>query len=443
MDEYLALWMFPILLLFILSGYPVAFVLSGTGLLFALIGHWLGVFYLSDIGFLPMRIFGVMQNITLMAVPLFVMMGLILEKSGIAADLLKSVTQVFSKRRGSLAVAVVIVGAILAASTGIVGATVVTMGVLALPLMQETGFDKRLSAGVICASGTLGQIIPPSIVLVLLGDMMNVDVGSLFMAAILPGILMVFSYILYLTILFKVKPDMAPQISDGAASLSRNELKALCQNLFAPLLLMVLVLGSILFGLASPTEAAACGACGALLTALIRKRLSWEKLLYISKETASITAMVFFILVGAQFFAVVFRGLGGDEIITTFAGETQGGQFWVLGFLMVLFFLLGFFLDFIEICFIVIPIILPIIHQYQFDPLWFAVLLAINLQTSFLTPPFGFALFYLKGVAPKSISTADIYRGATPFVLIQLVILFIFILFPDIVTFLPQWLSSS
>ena len=428
--------MFAMLLIVLLSGFPVAFVLSGTALMFALIGHWLDIFYLSDLGFLPSRIWGIMTNFTLVAVPLFIFMGLTLERSGIAANLLRTISALFRRQRGSLAIAALFVGALLAASTGIVGATVVTMGVITLPTMLKEGYDQRLACGTIAASGTLGQIIPPSIVLVILGDMMNVDVGDLFVGALLPGTLLIFFYFLYIKWKVVKYPESAPM----STTLSGQDISLVqvSQSLLPPLLLILLVLGSILFGLASPTEAASCGAMGALMMTVGKKKLSLTELLMISKETAKITSMVFLILIGAQFFGVVFRGLGGDELLIEFIMSLSLDRSFILFILMAITFILGFYLDFLEICFIIIPIISPIFTAMGFNPLWVAILFALNLQTSFLTPPFGFALFYLKGIAPDPVTTATIYRGIIPFVIIQLVAMGAVAYFPALVTWLPS-----
>ena len=443
-EEYFPLLMFPALLMFLLSGFPVAFILSGTALLFGVTGYYLDIFYLDDLGFIPSRIFGIVQNITLLAVPLFVFMGMMLEKSGLAKELLKSVSDLFKQQKSSLAFAVVLVGALLAASTGIVGATVVTMGVLSLPTMLEQGYNKRIACGTIAASGTLGQIIPPSIVLVLLGDMMNVDVGDLFAGAILPGILLVSMYLLYIGAISKWGKI---KTKDSAAVITNNNEAASLRDLWVaiipPLLLIVLVLGTILTGLASPTEASACGAAGAILIAWFKRKLSWSKLLDTAKDTTTTTAMVFMILIGAQFFGVVFRGLSGDDTIAMIIDEMNAHPNLILFMLMAVLFGLGFFLDFLEICFIIIPIILPITLDLGFNSLWLAILIAVNLQTSFLTPPFGFSLFYLKGVAPKSIKTTDIYRGVIPFVAIQMLLLLVIALFPDLVLWLPTTLFKS
>lgn len=433
-ETLLPITMFVALLAMLLLGYPVAFTLAGTALLFGLLGHFLDLFYLTDLGFIPNRIWGIIGNFTLVAVPLFVFMGLTLEKAGIAEDLLKTFSRIYANYRGSLILTVIIVGGFLAASTGIVGATVVTMGVLTLPSMMEQGYDKRLSCGAVAASGTLGQIIPPSIVLVLLGDIMNVDVGDLFIGAIFPGLILVGLYLAYTAARIFFNSDLAPSIDN------RNEkptIHEILSSLLPPLFLMCVVLGSILFGFASPTEAAACGASGALLVAASKKKLTLPLLKSINEHTVRITAMVFAILIGAQFFGVVFRGLGGDDVIIDLIAQFELHPGVVLFAIMLLIFVLGFFLDFLEICFIVIPIVMPILSDLGYSPLWVGILIAINLQTSFLTPPFGFSLFYLKGVAPNSIKTTDIYQGIMPFVVIQIFVLSLVAMFPGIILWLP------
>jgi tripartite ATP-independent transporter DctM subunit len=435
MMEALPIIMFLVLLIFILIGYPVAFSLAGTALLFAVIGQIAGVFHPGDLGFIPVRVWGTIQNFTLVAVPLFIFMGMTLSKSGLAEELLETMGKAMRGQRASLAIAVVIVGALLAASTGIAGATVVTMGLMTLPSMINKGYNKELSCGTIAASGTLGQIIPPSIVLVLLGDLMNVDVGNLFISAILPGLLLVGLYLIYIKIRVGMTPSLAPVTNLNEDPIG---IKELFSKLIPPGILVVIVLGSILFGIASPTEAAGCGAVGAVLLTLAKKKLTKKKLLDVSNETVNVTSMVFMLLVGAQFFGVVFRGLSGDDVITNLVTTLDVSPAMTLFALMVLFFVLGFFLDFLEICFIVIPIILPVMTNLGYDPLWLAILIAVNLQTSFLTPPFGFALFYLKGVAPKGVTTSDIYRGVIPFVGLQLVALLVIALYPDLVLWLPR-----
>jgi len=360
-----------------------------------------------------------------------------LERTKIAEDLLTSMGYVLRRVKGSLAIGVVIVGALLAASTGIVGATVVTIGVLSLGTMLKNGYQKELSCGVIAASGTLGQIVPPSIVLVILGDMMNVDVGDLFAGAIIPGLTLVSLYLVYVWGRIALTPNLAPEpdLNEDSANLRWHHI---IKAMIPPALLVSVVLGTILSGMASPTEAAACGAFGAILIALAKRKLSIKVIRDVSQKTAETTAMVFFILVGAQFFGVVFRGLMGDEIISDIMLNLDVSKNLILVCLMLMLFVLGFFLDFLEICFIIVPIIMPIMTPLGFDPLWLAIVIAVNLQTSFLTPPFGFSLFYLKGVAPKEVSTGDIYRGVLPFVCIQITMIFILWAFPEMVLWLPK-----
>lgn len=438
-ETALPLLMFVALIFIILSGFPVAFALGGTAIYFGLIGYELDLFYLNDFEFVPSKIFGIVSNFTLMAVPLFIFMGIMLERSGLAEELLCAMEVVCRKVRGGLTISIVLVGALLAASTGIVGATVVTMGVLSLPTLLKRGYCKKLSCGTIATAGTLGQIIPPSIVLVLLGDMMNIDVGDLFIGAILPGLLLVLLYVLYIVGRTSLNSDLAPLPKEEEIAYNGNSLAALLfRSLLPPAFLIFLVLGSILGGVASPTEAAACGAIGAIFLTIIKGRFCKETLSVSLEKTTQITAMVFTLLVGAQFFSVVFRGLAGDEIIMDCIMSLELHKSFILVFVMLLLFLLGFFLDFIEICFIVVPIITPILYSLGFNPLWLAIMIAINLQTSFLTPPFGFSLFYLKGVAPPEVTTMDIYRGVFPFVILQLFALVLLWLFPEIVTYLPE-----
>jgi tripartite ATP-independent transporter DctM subunit len=445
-EAFLPLAMFAVLLGLLMLGFPVAFTIAGTALLFALIGAALDIFRLTDFIFIPSRIFGIVQNITLIAVPLFVFMGTMLEGAGLAKELLESIQILFRRFKGGLAIAVVLVGMLLAASTGIVGATVVTMGTLSLPTMLKWRYNKELACGTIAASGTLGQIIPPSIVLVLLGDMMNVDVGDLFVGAIFPGIVLVGAYVVYILLRVWRRPEMAPMISEADMDLPQGLAlwRHLGSTLLPPALLIVIVLGSILGGAASPTEASACGAGGALAITWGKRRLTMDILKSAMQKTALITSMVFTILIGAQFLGVVFRGLGGDDLVTSLIIESQIPHVYVLVFVMLLLFILGFFLDFIEICFIVIPLVAPLlIDQLGFNPLWLSILIAVNLQTSFLTPPFGFALFYLKGVAPPEIKTMDLYRGIIPFVLIQLAVLVLLFTFPQIILWLPARVFGS
>ena len=441
-EAFLPLAMFVVLLGLLMLGFPVAFTIAGTALLFGLIGVCLDIFRFSDFIFIPARIHGIVQNVTLIAVPLFVFMGTMLEGSGLAKELLETIQILLRRFKGGLAIAVVLVGMLLAASTGIVGATVVTMGTLSLPTMLQWRYDKALACGTIAASGTLGQIIPPSIVLVLLGDMMNVDVGDLFVGAIFPGLVLVSAYVIYIFIAVWWRPELAPTISSNDMDLPDGLAlwRYLGRSLLPSALLIIIVLGSILLGIASPTEASACGAGGALIITWAKRRLTMKILRNVLRKTALITSMVFAILIGAQFLGVVFRGLGGDELVTSLIIESQIPRIYVLVFVMLLLFVLGFFLDFIEICFIVIPLVAPLlIDQLGFNALWLSILIAINLQTSFLTPPFGFALFYLKGVAPPEIKTMDLYRGIIPFVIIQLVVLVLLFSFPQIVLWLPAW----
>jgi len=435
--DFLPAWMFLALTILLMAGFPVTFTLMGTALCFGLIGFGWNFFNL-----LPLRIWGVMTNVTLLAVPLFVFMGVMLERSGLAEELLDTMGILFGRIRGGLAVSVVVVGALMGASTGIVGATVVTMGLLAVPTMLKRGYQNELATGTVSASGTLGQIIPPSIVLVLIGDIVGVPVGDLFMGAVFPGLVLVGLYIVYIMSIAFVKPQWAPVIpkNERDALSGMKLLKRAMQALFPPLFLMLAVLGSIFAGIASPTEAAAVGAMGAIFLTMINRRFSIKILNEVMLATMELTCMVFIILVGAAAFGLVFRGMGGDELVREFLGgiaETHGKWF-VLFFVMGLIFVIGFFLDFIEITFIHVPVLAPIMIEFGFDPLWFCILIAVNLQTSFMTPPFGFSLFYLKAVTPPSITTGHIYRGILPFVIAQLIGLIIVISFPVLVTWLPQ-----
>lgn len=435
MMEWLAGVMFLVLTILLMFGFPVAFTLLGTALAFGLIGFGWNFFNL-----LPLRIWGVMTNFSLMAVPLFVFMGVMLERSGIAEDLLETMALLFGRMRGGLAVSVVVVGALLGASTGIVGATVVTMGLLSLPTMIRRGYQKELATGTIAASGTLGQIIPPSIVLVLLGDIIGVSVGDLFMGAVIPGLILVLLYALYIVVLTRLKPELAPLIPDEEWKevLRRGLFKRVAKALAPPLVLIVSVLGSIFGGVASPTEAAAVGASGSIVLSIANRRFSFDVLRQVMDTTTRLTCMVFIILVGATAFGLVFRGLGGDNLVRAYLTQIPYGKWGVLAVVMVLVFIIGFFLDFIEITFIHIPVLAPILIHLGMDPLWFAILFAVNLQTSFLTPPFGFSLFYLKGVSPPSIQTGHIYRGIIPFVVLQLIGLLLCIFYPPLTTWLPR-----
>ena len=435
--EYLAGWMFLALTILLMIGFPVTFTLLGTALVFGMIGFGWDFFNL-----LPLRIWGRVTNVTLIAVPLFVFMGVMLERSGLAEALLDTMGILFGRLRGGLAISVVVVGALLGASTGIVGATVVTMGLLAVPTMLRRGYQKELACGTVSASGTLGQIIPPSIVLVLIGDIVGVSVGDLFIGAVLPGLLLVGLFISYILIVSYLRPDVAPAISkEELAAISPKQLAAqVGRALFPPLFLMVSVLGSIFAGIASPTEAAAVGAVGATLLTIVNKKFNLALLQEVMLSTVKLTCMVFIILCGAAAFGLVFRGLGGDQLVRGFLGgiADQYSKTAVLFIVMGVIFIIGFFLDFIEITFIHVPVLAPIMIDFGYDPVWFCILLAVNLQTSFLTPPFGFSLFYLKAVTPPEISTGDIYRGIIPFVLFQLIGLAIVVFFPQLATWLPD-----
>ncbi len=458
MAEYIPLLMFLTVCLVLLSGYPVAFSLAGTALLFALIGNMTGHFDMAFLNALPNRLYGIVDNTTLIAVPLFVFMGVMLEKSKLAEDLLDSMALLFGRFRGGLGISVVIVGMLLAASTGIVGATVVTMGLMSLPTMLKRGYSPALASGAICATGTLGQIIPPSIALVLLGDILStayqqaqlnmgiftprtVSVGDLFVGAIIPGLLLVSGYILFLLIIARFKPDAMPQLAERDDR--TPNLKRLLSSLLPPTVLIVAVLGSILAGAATPTEAAGVGALGATFLALMRRQLTRDRLQQVARQTTQITAMVFMILIGAAVFSLVFRGFGGDEMVEQLFRQIPGGVFGATLLVMVVIFLLGFILDFIEITFVVVPIVGPILLGMGLDPIWLGIMIAINLQTSFLTPPFGFALFYLRGVSPPEVTSGDIYSGVVPFIGIQLLLLAALALWPGLATWLPSVVFSN
>jgi tripartite ATP-independent transporter DctM subunit len=448
-EGQLALAMFVVVCGILLLGFPVALTLGGTALGFAALGIVMGHFDASYLTALTGRIFGTMSNETLVAVPLFILMGVVLERAKIAEDLLANLAGMFGARPGGLGLAVILVGALLAASTGIVGATVVTMGVLALPTMLRAGYQPQLAAGTICATGTLGQIIPPSIALVLLGDTMSsayqqaqlkmnivntqtVSVGDLFVGAVVPGIVLVFLYLAYVLIRATLQPNSAPP-----AEVKKTDIRSVVTAVLPPLGLIGLVLGSILVGAATPTEAAGVGAVGALLLALSRGALTLRVLHDISQSTLFTTSMVFLILIGAALFSLVFRGFGGDTMIESCFEALGGGPHTALLIVMLVMFLLGFILDFIEITFVVVPVVGPILLAMGFDPVWLGIMIAVNLQTSFLTPPFGFALFYLRGVAPDTVSTGAIYSGVLPFVLIQLLLLALMWWWPNLVLWLP------
>jgi tripartite ATP-independent transporter DctM subunit len=421
-----ALLMFIVVFALLLVGIPVAFVFGSVAIVFA--------FFIPDMGFdvfsvLPFRIFGIMSNTTLMAVPLFIAMGLVLEKSKMAERLLVSMSALFRNVRGGLAISVVLVGALLAASTGIVSASVVMMSVIALPLMLKAGYDKSLASGTVAASGTLGQIIPPSIILIILGDVMSVSVGELFMGAVLPGLLLVGLYIAYILIYSYFSPKVAP-VSKEVQEVS---LKEILLSIVPPLLLMISVLGSIFAGIASPTESAAFGVLGAVLLSLINRSFSFDMIKYASLETVKLSGMIFMILIGATAFSLVFNELGGTDIVLEFFSEDIGDVWVFIAFAMVSIFILGFFIDFIEISFIIVPILVPVMDAFGIDPVWFAVLIALNLQASFLTPPFGLSLFFLKGAAGDTIRTTQIYKGIIPFILLQILGLCLVIMFPNLV----------
>lgn len=429
MYEYLPIIFFIVAFILILIGYPVAFTLGGVAVI---VGVWMfdvDFFYL-----LSLRIFGTMQNFVLLGVPLFVFMGMMLEKSGIAEKLLETMALLFGKFKGGLALSVIVVGALLAASTGIVGATVVTMGLISLPTMLKRGYAPTLAMGTIAASGTLGQIIPPSVVLVLLASVLNVSVGALFLAAIVPGFCLIGMYMIYVIIYAQMYPNQAPAMPPEEVAHFRNKgfSKEIIQSFLLPLLLIILVLGTIIGGIASPTEAAGIGAMGALILTAFKGKLNKKILGAVTKETLMLTSMVFMILIGATAFSLVFRGLEGDKLFLEMISKSNLGPNGFLILVMILVFIAGFFIDFIEIIFIVVPIVAPIFASMGVDLVWIGILLAINLQTSFLTPPFGFALFYLKGVAPPEIKTKQLYIGILPFVVIQIIFLGLLILFPQL-----------
>jgi tripartite ATP-independent transporter DctM subunit len=449
MVEFIPLLMFLVVCLVLMAGYPVALSLAGTALIFALVGFATGTFDMAFLHALPNRLFGTIKNTTLIAVPLFVFMGVMLEKSRLAEDLLESMADLLKGFRSGLGLSVVLVGALLAASTGIVGATVVTMGLMSLPTMLKRGYSSSQATGIICATGTLGQIIPPSIALVLLGDILSsayqqaqlsmgiftpkvVSIGDLFVGAIIPGLILVVLYCLYV-ILF-IKPAVPDE--DDEASPQQGLSRAML-NLLPPILLIMAVLGSILSGAATPTEAAGVGAFGATLLALFKRQLSFGRLREVAQSTTEVTSMVFLILIGAAVFSLVFRGFGGEELVEHFLTGLPGGLVGATVLVMLVIFLLGFVLDFIEITFVVVPIVGPVLLAMGLDPVWLGIMIAINLQTSFLTPPFGFALFYLRGVAPASVETKDMYRGVIPFIGIQLLLMLMLSLWPALATWLP------
>ena len=449
----LSLVMFAVTIMALLMGYPVAFTLGGSALLFAFIGDHLELFNTGILAVFPLRILGIMKSEPLVAVPLFVFMGVMLEKSNIAGELLETMGRMFGRLNGGLGLSVIIVGTLLAASTGIVGATVVTMGLMSMPVMLRSGYSPKLASGLICASGTLGQIVPPSIVLVLLGDIlqganeqaaemrgelvpMPITAIDLFAGALLPGLLLVGLYITWQILLAILYPKTCPSLKEQGVS-THKSLPAMARIIFLPVSLIVVVLGSILTGIATPTESAAIGAVGASILAWGSGQFKLETLRRVAQETTKISSMVFLILIGASMFSLVFRGFGGDTLVEEFLRNLPGGAFTAMLFVMVVMFLLGFFLDFIEIIFVIVPIVGPVLIALGIDPLWLGVMIGINLQTSFLTPPFGFSLFYLRGVVHDSVRTADIYSGVLPFVGIQILALGLIWAFPGFVTWLP------
>ena len=461
MAEFIPLLLFLAVCLVLMAGYPVAFSLAGTALGFAFIGELTGHFDGAFLQALPNRLYGIMTNVTLIAVPLFVFMGVMLERSRVAENLLDTMAEVFGRLRGGLGYSVTIVGMLLAASTGIVGATVVTMGLLSLPTMLRHGYDPRIASGVICASGTLGQIIPPSIVLVLLGDVLStayqqaqldmgiyatdtVSVGDLFTGALIPGLLLVSLYLAWLAFVAYTRPEAMPAIKHRPSTAAADSLaQRVVRGLLPPLLLIIAVLGSILAGLATPTEAASVGAMGAILLAASRRQCTLGIFQEVMRNTTRITCMVFLILIGASVFSLVFRGFGGDVVVAELLNNLPGGKFGAMLAVMLLMFLLGFVLDFIEITFVVVPIVGPVLLAMGIDPVWLGIMIALNLQTSFLTPPFGFALFYLRGVAPAEVSTRQIYAGVAPFIGLQLLMLLMLALWPKIATWLPDFVYQN
>ena len=435
MGGILAPLMFVAVFLVIFIGYPVAFALGGTSIVFAAIGVELGYFQWTFMSAMPERVFGIMSNSILLAVPYFIFMGLVLERAKLAEDLLTTIGQLFGALRGGLALGVVFVGAMLAAATGVVGASVVAMGSISLPVMLRYNYDKRLAAGVILASGTLGQIIPPSIVLVVLADQLGVSVGDLFVGSLVPGLMLAGMYALYVVAASFVKPEWGPPLPMEMRQQSARQLgRQVMLVLMPPLMLIVIVLGSIFAGIATPTEAGAVGSVGAMLLAATRGRLNWDVVGHSCRETAKLTTMVVFLLIGSTAFALVFRGLFGDIWIEDMLTNLPGGRIGLLLVANLTVFILGFFLDFFEIAFIVIPLLVPAAQLLGIDLVWFGVMIGMNLQTSFLTPPFGFALFYLRGVAPPEVRTTDLYRAVIPFIVIQLIGLFLIIRWPGLVT---------
>ena len=427
-------------------GYPVAFTFGGVALLFVVINFFYengwagfeGLTFFESIGsifelfeFMPYRVYSIMENVILMAIPLFIFMGIVLQKAKLAEKLLESMGLLFGNVRGGLAVSTVFVGALLAASTGVVGATVVSMGIISLPVMMRYGYNKELSTGVICASGTLGQIIPPSIVLILLGDVLNISVGDMFRVAVFPGLFLVSAYVIYILVLTNVDKSKAPPIVDEKGLPRSKVIKNALVAIIPPIGLIAVVLGSIFASIATPTESSAIGGVGAILLSIMYKQFSWKMLFESARETVLISSMVFAIFIGATAFSMVFSYTGADVLLEDFILSMPGAKLGFILMAMLLIFILGFFIDFIEICFIIVPILSPIAESLGIDLLWFGILIALNLQTSFLSPPFGFSLFYLKGIAPKSITTGNIYRGVIPFIVLQVLVLLFVLLFPE------------
>jgi len=418
--------MFFVALFLLLLGFPVAFTFGGVALIFGVLAEGFDMF-----AFMPFRIQSYMENTVLMAVPLFVFMGIVLQKTRLAEQLLEAMGKLFGSVRGGLAISTVLVGALLAASTGVVGASVVAMGLISLPVMLKYNYSKSLACGTICASGTLGQIIPPSIILIILGDVLGIPVGDLFQAAFFPGMILIGCYIVYILILTFLKPEMAPAMPQELDNETRaQQIIAALKAIIPPLALVLVVLGSIFTGIATPTESSALGGVGAIILALIYRQFSWKMLYDSGLEAVKVTAMVFAILLGATAFSMVFSYTGGDEIVEEVLLNLPGEKWGFIILAMIATLVLGFFIDFVEIAFIIVPILAPVAELLGINMVWFAILIAMNLQTSFLTPPFGFSLFYLKGVAPSSVRTTDIYKGVTPFILIQILVLASIMIFP-------------
>jgi len=419
--------MFGVALVMLMIGFPVAFTFGGVALFFGVYAEGMDLF-----AFMPFRIMSVMQNTVLMAVPLFIFMGVVLQRTRLAEQLLTSMGRLFGGLPGGLAISTILVGALLAASTGVVGASVVAMGLISLPVMLAHNYDKRLATGTICASGTLGQIVPPSIILIILGDVLGLPVGDLFKAAIGPGMVLIGLYIIYILIMTRFKPETAPAMPEDPTRSRKQEVFSALLAIIPPLALIVVVLGSIFSGIATPTESSALGGIGAVVLAILYRQFSFKMVWDASKDTVKVTAMVFAILIGATAFSMVFSYTGGDYLLEDWLLAMPGGQWTFIILAMLVILILGFFIDFVEISFIIVPILAPVAEAMGINMLWFAILIAMNLQTSFLTPPFGFALFYLKGVAPPEVKTIDIYRGIIPFIAIQILVLALIVIFPEL-----------